>query len=380
MRVVFVTHNFPRHPGDVAGSFLLPLAMALQAQGAQVRVIAPSDRGKGGDDLIEGIEVRRVRYASAKHETLAYSGKMLGALRSPAGWKALFGLFRALRAAVKQEMREGADIVHAHWWVPAGLAVPRGVPMVLTVHGTDVGLLARSRMARRLARPVFARAKVVTAVSRDLAAKVQTYVQRHIPDTYVQAMPASPPMVGWSTGGGGLVTIARLVPQKRVELAIEALAHLRGVGFESTLTIVGDGPERESLEAFARTQGVHDAVRFVGAVPPKDVAGYLATADLMLFPAEGEGFGLVAAEALMAGVPVVACWDGGGVLDIVPERGAGRLVLPRPEAIADAALDLLQDPDRHATVRLEGEKWRVKLAAAIVATACLDWYEEARHA
>ena len=52
----------------------------------------------------------------------------------------------------------------------------------------------------------------------------------------------------------------------------------------------------------------------------------------MLFPAQGEGFGLAAAEALMAGVPVVACWDGGGLLDVVPEtrrRPAHAAVAPR---------------------------------------------------
>ena len=82
----------------------------------------------------------------------------------------------------------------------------------------------------------------------------------------------------------------------------------------------------------------------------------------MLFPAQGEGFGLAAAEALMAGVPVVACWDGGGLLDVVPETGAGRLTLPSAEALSDATLDLLQDPDRMALARLVGESWRARLS------------------
>ena len=74
----------------------------------------------------------------------------------------------------------------------------------------------------------------------------------------------------------------------------------------------------------------------------------------MIFPAQGEGFGLVAAEALMAGVPVVACWDGGGVLDVVPPTGAGRLTLPAPEAMGDAILGLLAEPDRRAMARAGG--------------------------
>ena len=97
----------------------------------------------------------------------------------------------------------------------------------------------------------------------------------------------------------------------------------------------------------------------------------------MIFPAQGEGFGLVAAEALMAGVPVVACWDGGGVLDIVPPTGAGRLTLPAPEAMGDAILGLLAEHDRRDMAQLVGESWRARLDPDHVAEVCEGWYREA---
>ena len=70
------------------------------------------------------MRIRRVRYASARGETLAYRGTMAAALRAPGGWRALAGLWRALRRAAREEMAAGADLIHAHWWVPAGLAAP----------------------------------------------------------------------------------------------------------------------------------------------------------------------------------------------------------------------------------------------------------------
>jgi UDP:flavonoid glycosyltransferase YjiC (YdhE family) len=76
-------------------------------------------------------------------------------------------------------------------------------------------------------------------------------------------------------------------------------------------------------------------------------------------------------------VPVVACWDGGGLLDVVPETGAGRLTLPSAEAISDAALDLLQDPQHREAARLVGEAWRARLAPGHVAEICEGWYREA---
>ena len=377
MRVVFLTHNYPRWPGDLSGSFLGTLASALVRRGVDVRVVAPSDSGQGGATAVDGVPVRRVRYASADSEVLAYRGTMLTALRRPGGWVALVGLWRALRHAAREELEAGADLIHAHWWVPAGLALPPGARSVLTVHGTDAALLRRSRIARRLARPVFRRAQVVTAVSRELAAWVQNGTGRHVAPSHIQPMPIRSSNFPWSRGGGGAVVIARLTPQKRVHLDIDAVASLVSCGHDLQLTIVGDGPERSALELHAAKLGLSEFVRFVGNVDSAAIPEYLARADIMIFPSREEGFGLAAAEALMAGVPVVACWDGGGVLDIVPETGAGRLTLPSAPAMSDAVLSILQDPDRREMARLVGESWRARLAPDHVAEVCLGWYREA---
>jgi glycosyltransferase involved in cell wall biosynthesis len=245
------------------------------------------------------------------------------------------------------------------------------------VHGTDAALLRRSRIARTLARPVFQRASVVTTVSRELAGWVQAGAGRFVDQEHVQAMPVDTRKHPWSVGGGGAVVIARLVPQKRVDLAIETVAFLASCGHELPLTIVGDGPERGALERLVQKHGIGPFVNFVGPVASVEVPGYLARADLLIFPARGEGFGLVAAEALMAGVPVVACWDGGGVLDVVPPSGAGRLSLPAPEAMGDAILGLLTEHDRFDMARLVGESWRARLDPDHVAEICEGWYREA---
>jgi glycosyltransferase involved in cell wall biosynthesis len=377
VRVVFLTHNYPRWPGDLSGSFLGTLASALVRRGIDVRVVAPSDAGQGGATVVDGVPVRRVRYASANSEILAYRGTMLTALRRPDGWAALGGLWRALRRAAREELDAGADLIHAHWWVPAGLALPPSAPSVLTVHGTDAALLRGSRIARWLARPVFHRARVVTAVSRELAEWVQSGTGRHLTPSHIQPMPIKSSNFPWSRGGGGAVVIARLTSQKRVRLAIDAVATLVSCGHDLPLTIVGDGPERVALEQHVAKLRLSEFVRFVGSVDHSVVADYLARADVMIFPARGEGFGLAAAEALMAGVPVVACWDGGGVLDIVPETGAGRLTLPAAPALSDAILSILQDPDRREMARLVGESWRARLSPDHVAEVCHGWYREA---
>jgi glycosyltransferase involved in cell wall biosynthesis len=376
--VVFLTHNYPRHPDDLAGGFLAPVATALARRGASVCVIAPSDGGRGGE-VVEagGVRVSRVRYDVARRERFAYGG-MQRALSSPAGVLALGRMCRALRAAAHMEVARGANVIHAHWWFPAGLAAPPGVPLVLTSHGSDAALLRRSRLIRALARPVYRRAAVVTAVSNEIAAWIEAGTGRHLEPRYVQPMPVDADRFSPSVGGGGAIVVSRLVPQKRVHLAIEAVAHLqRTRGLALPLVIVGDGPERDALERLASERTVTSHVRFVGAVAPAEVPAYLKTADVMLFSARDEGFGLVAAEALLAGVPVVACRDGGGVLDIVPERGAGRRVDPTPEAIAGAAVEMIGSPETARDLHRLRESWRQRLSADAVAGACEAWYHEA---
>lgn len=377
-RVVFLTHNFPRHSGDLSGAFLATLAHALIDRGHEIRVLAPSDLGDVGPPEFEGIPVTRVRYASDSQETLAYRGNMQEAVRNPTGWRALVGLWRALRRAAGSELDRGADLVHAHWWVPGGLASPPNHPLVLTVHGTDGALLRRSSLARWVAAPVFRRARVVTTVSQALARDVQSILGRAVPEHCIQPMPAQ--VTGfsrWSAGGAGLIVIARLTPQKRVALAIRAVGLLAGRGHPVHLRIVGDGQERRDLENLVSQLNLQSQVKFMGAAAPKEIPGLLDDSDAMVFPAVSEGFGLVAAEAFMAGVPVVVCRDGGGVLDLVPEQGAGRWADATPEALAAAIEGITGDPSARSAARQLGEQWRNRLAPARVAELCEQWYTEA---
>lgn len=376
LRVVFLTHNFPRFDGDVSGAFLAVLARALQARGLDIQVIAPSDGGDTGPDHFGAIPVRRVRYASPGRETLGYRGTMADAARTPSGGLAAWSLFRALRLAAQAEMDRGADLIHAHWWVPSGLAVPRQCPLVVTVHGTDATLLRRSLVARMLARPLFRRAQVVTGVSSAIADTIERTTGRRVDPAHQQPMPVDTSRYSsWSKGGGGLVLVARLTAQKRVDLALLALSLLKNR--ELRLTVVGDGPERPALEALTARLGIASRVGFLGAVPPERVAEILGGADVAIFPAQNEGFGLAAAEALMAGVPVVACEDGGGVLSVVSSSGAGRVVAPDPGAIGAAIESLMRDPASRDQARTEGLKWRERLSPAHVAEACEGWYREA---
>lgn len=374
MRVVFLTHNYPRWPGDSSGAPLALLARALQRRGVAVRVVAPGEDSSGKPEL-DGVPVHRVKIASSlnakiQEQDTSPAGSVLG-------WGPLMRLWRALRSAARREIATGADIVHAHSWTPAGIASPTGVPLVLTVHPADASLLCRSRIARSLARPLLQRATVVTAVSREVGNWVQNLTGRFVGAKHVHPLPIDTRSLPWTRGGGGGVVLARLAGPGRVELALETAAVLASCGHELPLTIIGDGPDRGALEQRAAKLGVSALIRFVGDLRPEQMRGHLERADLLLITARAEGTAPGALEALISGVPVIACWDGGAVVDIVPETGAGRLSLPSPESLADSVLDLQADKDRLGVARLVGEAWRARLAPDHVAELCEGWYRDA---
>jgi glycosyltransferase involved in cell wall biosynthesis len=374
VRVVFLANHYPRWVGDRSGAALGTLARALMRRGISVTVVAPSDETTGPGEL-DGIPVHRVK--STMRDGYANGGGLSAALRSPMGWASLLRLWGALGAAARRQVAAGADLVHAHCWLPAGLASPTDVPMVLTVHGPDASLLRHSRLARLLARRLFHRAAVVTTVSREVGGWVQNAAGRHVDAGRIHPMPIDTRGHPWTRGGAGAVVVGPLVERSRVHLAIETAAVLAACGHNLPLTVIGDGPDRAALERRATELGIPSLIRFVGDVSPDEVRRILERADLLLFTAQGDGIALAALEGLISGIPVIACWDSGAAVDIVPETGAGRLSLPSAEALADSVLDLRADPDRLAMARLVGESWRARLAPDHVAGLCEGWYRDA---
>ena len=374
MHIAFVTHAYPRWPDDVAGNFIHLLARAVRALGHRVTVLAPADRGRGGTADLDGIAVRRVRYATPGRETLAYSGAMVEAMGTWGGKTAAVRLIGALAGELRALHRsDPPDVVHAHWWVPGGVAARAAgraaAPLVVTLHGTDVRLLSRGGLLRVAARIVLRRAAAISTVSTTLAQHVAVATAVDRSSIVVQPMPvALERFHRLSDGGDGILTVGRLTPQKRIDLVVDAVAHLHRLGRRLPLTVIGDGPERRRLESLARDRGVRDAVRFLGEVSPKALAEAMGNPDVFAFAGHHEGLGLAVAEAFFHGVPVVVMRGGGGVLELMPE-GAGGIVVPDGNVaeFAAAIVALADDPDARARAAEHGRGLRARFASELVA-------------
>jgi glycosyltransferase involved in cell wall biosynthesis len=142
-----------------------------------------------------------------------------------------------------------------------------------------------------------------------------------------------------------LISVGRLALEKNWDTLLRAFARAQSGHQGLRLVLIGEGPDKESLQDLTAELGIADRVTFIGALPFEDVPAYLKAADAFIFASVTETQGLVTVEAMAAGLPVVAV-DGSGTRDIVKDGQEGFLVRNDAGALAQGIDKLLCDPER----------------------------------
>jgi glycosyltransferase involved in cell wall biosynthesis len=151
-----------------------------------------------------------------------------------------------------------------------------------------------------------------------------------------------------------IILTRNLEPVYDVPTALQAFALIRIHHPNARLAIAGSGPERAALEALAVALGVRGHVDFTGRLDPEQIAALCARADLMLNPARVDNMPNSVLEALAGGVPVVSTNVGGIPYMVEHERTALLVPAGDAQAMADAALRVLQDEPLRERLRREG--------------------------
>jgi len=160
--------------------------------------------------------------------------------------------------------------------------------------------------------------------------------------------------LGLERHGPVIAMVGRAVPQKGIDVLLEAFPRVLVAYPAARLVIVGDGPQRPALERRARRLGLGEAVLFTGWVDR--AANLLSACEVVVIPSRWEGFGMVALEAMAAGRPIVASRV--DALEEVVVDGETGVLVPagEPHALADAVGALLSDPERAAALGRAGRR------------------------
>jgi len=383
MRILHVVTAFPRGPEDVIVPWLVELIVRQRAAGQEVEVFTSAYRG-GGNTEYRHIPVHRFRYAPARWEDLTHDEAAPDRMRRSLLYKllplpyVLAGMWSIWRHC----RRNHYDVVHVHWPVPHALfGWAAGERLVTSWYGVELRWVQSSLpWLRWFVRWALRISDVVVAISSYTAGEIARFAR-----TPVRVIPytlgfASGPVARLPSQGGGLriLFVGRLVERKGVTHLIEAVRRLPPDS-RPRLTVIGDGPERTSLEAQIARDGVSDRVTVRGRVSEAELKDAYASSDVLVLPSildargDTEGLGVVLLEAMSYGVPVIGS-NLGGITDIVRDGETGLLVPPGDPGQLAAALQRLAR-DRDLSQRL-GAAGRKHVAAAFGWPAIMAQWEE----
>jgi glycosyltransferase involved in cell wall biosynthesis len=231
-----------------------------------------------------------------------------------------------------------------------------GIPYSFTMHGPLVFFDAhRWRLDAKIAR-----ARFVACISEFCRSQAMLFSapdqwsKLHIVHCGVE--PARYSADDTVRNGTRVLFVGRLAAMKGVPVLLDAFAQLTDRHPDARLTLIGDGPERQHIEAAAASLGVEDRVHFAGYRSQEEVATELSRTDLFVLPSFAEGVPVVLMEALASGVPVVTTRIA-GIPELVEHDTNGLVVSPgNVDTLAEAMSDLLSDPRRRARMAVAGRR------------------------
>jgi glycosyltransferase involved in cell wall biosynthesis len=381
MNILVVSGFWPTQSNTISGIFVVQQVAALARAGCQVTVVLPKTFGRPSSPhrslsdlgldaeavtLIEVLLLRLPEKLSSLPGALWLNTKIAGA---------------TLARVIKQRMARGPDSYAgcvAHGGRYMGLALPAwrrhvGGGASLVLHGVDPFLtnVSNGRRAKALFNAAGRTCDAVVLVGSPLH---EHAVSIGLPADKLHVVANGtdlPDLAGVSDSQRRrdetrrIVSVSNLVALKGIDDNLHALADIaqRRADLNWEYRIIGDGIERQRLEAMTLHLGIADKVRFVGRIPYGETMREIADADIFTLPSWGEAFGIVYLEAMARMRPVVGCLENGAA-DIITHDSDGLLVPPRSVADLSRALErLIVNPDlcrqlgRHGRTTAEGYSW-----------------------
>ncbi|HUF37252.1 MAG TPA: glycosyltransferase family 4 protein [Anaerolineales bacterium] len=341
MRILLINSEFPPIGGG-AGNASAHIAACMAAGGHEVTVLTSKYRRLPWNETRDGVRIVR---APARRKRLDRS----------LAYEQISFIFGGLGRAIGLVARDRPDVTLAFFGMPSGaVAMPLrtlfGVPYVVSLRGGDVpgfrpyDFARYHRVSAPLIRQVWRGAGAVVANSRGLRAMAQRFERRVPIETIPNGVdPAAfaPPERDW--GEVRLLFVGRVVYQKGLDLLLHALGRLADRPW--TLTVAGDGPQRDPLETLAERLGIAGRIRFAGWLQGENLVRAYHAANLFAYPSRHEGMPNAVLEAMASGLPVIATRISGNE-ELVVEGETGLLVeSENQQALEGALADLMADGD-----------------------------------
>ncbi len=363
-KILVTASTFPRWENDTEPEFVFELTRKL-TRDFEVFVLCPFANGAKEFEVIENMKINRYKYLPFGLGTLAYDGGITPKLKKNRLYylQVPFFLFFQLLALRRILKLNKIDLIHAHWAIPQGVVAvlykklcDRKIKILTTVHGGDI-FGFRGRIGRILKRMVLRNTDELTVVSNAIAREAEKYFKEEKIHVYPMGVDTSyfapdkkeehlRERLGIEENF--LLFVGRLAEKKGVRYLIRAMPEVVAKHPRSKLVIVGGGALKDDLVKMTTDLGIENKVLFAGSLSHRSVAKYFASADIVVVPSvvakggDTEGFGLVIAEAMSCGAPVITT-DLPAIRDIVKDNETGFIVNQKSASEISAKIISLLD-------------------------------------
>nr|NQU89950.1 glycosyltransferase [Bacteroidota bacterium] len=313
-KVLVLTSSFPKGGGDFGGHFVWELTQRLM-ESFDMFVLAPRRFNLESYSVSGGIKIYRFKQFPIQRIALADEEPITVRLaRNKLYFFVIpFFLFMQFIALVKLVRKEKIETIHSHWILPQGLVaacykklIHKNVKILATIHGSDMNGF-NHYLGRLLKRFVLRNVNELTVVSnalKDEAVKLGYKKNIFVCPMGVDTKLFAPDKKDESLRerlkieGDFILFAGNIIENKGVRFLIEAMPGVVRAFPDVKLVVAGVGELKSEMINLAGALEISDHILFVGAIPHTEMPGYLATADLFVFPSLFEGFGLALAEAM----------------------------------------------------------------------------------
>ena len=354
MRLLMITTTFPGELGDGTPEFVFTLARSLP--GIDVTIVAPRIRGGVLHESVGNVRIIRAPYAPRRFENLADDAIVPTLRAHPIKFLQVPSLVISLAVtSLVTAIKHRSQVIHGHWVLPGGflamlVAKLLRRPYIVTAHGADIHTLT-GKQAIQAMKLVLRNSSANYPVSNE----IQELLNQLEPGAAAQITPMGVDYNRFESiraqrapTSQSLLFVGRLADKKGVDILLQALAQAE---VEATLTVVGDGPDRSTLEQMVSELGLSNAVTFLGNQTQEQVFEHYRTSSVLVIPSrvaknnDKDGTPVVLMEAMTCGIPVIVAGLA-GLAEQVDHQSTG-LVFPPGDVDVLARLieDLLGDSD-----------------------------------
>lgn len=339
LRILMLNYEFPPVGGG-AGRATFYIARELVKKGHDVDVITSSFQNLINEENIEGVRVYRVKsWRKSIHEA---------ALGGVVSYVAL-GSLKALALSGQNNY----DIIHCFFGLPTGpiaylLKKTRKLPYVLSLRGSDVpgydpfsGIGPLYKITGPVNKLIWQEADRVVVLSKGLEKLAAKFLKLKYHVIYNGVDPKRFPQRKKHITHGGrieLICVSRLLKRKGIDLLLLALSDLKAVNWR--LTVIGKGNFETDLKTLTKRLKLQQKVRFLGYIPNEELYLHYQRSDIFVLPSLTESFGIVFAEAMACGLPVIGTTVG-GIPEVVAHNENGLLVKPNDQLSLMRAINTL---------------------------------------